>query len=440
MSNSWSAEIWRIIGLLVIGLVVGLIFDYVLISLFLSTLFYLAWHIYNLVRLDRWLRQGKKSDLPQAGGVWGEIYYQLHRLQQRNRKRKRKLAAQLNRFQESTAAMPDAMVVLNEIGGIEWWNEAATRLLGLRSPQDLGQRIDNLVRFPAFTQYLAADNFSERVEMPSPNDDRIMLSVQIISYGNNQRLFVARDVTPLHRLEQIRRDFIANVSHELRTPLTVMVGFLETILDADSDIAKSWGRSLHLMQQQAQRMQRIVEDLLLLSRLESNQKVTNETEVQVPPLLFAIREEALALSGDKRHRIELNIDSDLWLKGSETELRSAFSNLVFNAVQYSPADATIYLYWHAENDHVYFSVRDTGIGIAAHHIPRLTERFYRADTGRSRENGGTGLGLAIVKHVLNRHQAQLQIESEVGKGSKFTCVFPRSRQLTRAEKKAVLPN
>lgn len=432
MTDSWSTEVWRLLGIVFLGVMAGLIFGQLLIFLLLGVISYLVWHLWQLKKLEHWLREGKKLNLPQAAGIWGEIYHQLYRLHQRNRKRKRKLADILTRFQESTAAMPDATVVLRETGEIEWWNDAATELLGLRSPHDVGQRIDNLLRYPILGQFLADGEFSERVEVPSPVDERIMLSIQVIRYGNNQRLFVARDTTRLHQLEQIRRDFVANVSHELRSPLTVMVGYLETLLDRDSSCRKEWGGSLQVMQQQALRMQHIVDELLLLSRLEGEQKLAHEEEIFVPDLLDAIRQDALALGAEKFQTITTEVNSTLWLYGNVSELRSAFSNLVFNAVQYTPAKGCITISWQSDAAAARLTVTDTGIGIAAHHISRLTERFYRVDSGRSRESGGAGLGLAIVKHVLNRHQAQLQVESEIDKGSSFTCVFPLSRTAVKA--------
>lgn len=433
MTNSWSTEVWRLLGIVLVSVIAGLVVDQVTLCVLLGVSSYLGWNLWQLKKLEHWLREGKKLNPPQATGIWGEIYHQLYRLHQRNRKRKRKLADILTRFQESTAAMPDATVVLRETGEIEWWNDAATNLLGLRSPHDVGQRIDNLLRYPVLGQFLASGDFHDRVEVPSPVDERVMLSIQIIQYGNKQRLFVARDTTRLHQLEQIRRDFVANVSHELRSPLTVMIGYLETLLDRESDCLKEWGGSLHVMQQQALRMQHIVDELLLLSHLEGDQKPAHEDDVAVPALIATIRQDAIALGVGKNHNISLEVDASLWLCGNESELRSAFSNLVFNAVQYTPAKGSIVIRWHRDLEAARFSVIDTGIGVAPQHFSRLTERFYRVDSGRSRESGGSGLGLAIVKHVLNRHQAQLQVESELDKGSSFTCVFPLSRSVVRVK-------
>lgn len=438
MFNPWTTEFWRIAGVAFVALVIGLATGHVIGFLLLGTLAYLIWHLVHLARLERWLRTARKYRPPEASGIWGEVYHHFYRLQQRNRKRKLKLAAILNQFQEAAAALPDAAIVLRATGEIEWFNEAAVRLLGLRA-QDVGLRIANLVRHPAFTALFppgAEGAGGESAEFPSPVDDSITLLAHVVPYGQDRRLLVVRDVTRLHRLEQMRRDFVANVSHELRTPLTVVMGYLETMEDGAGPCAQQWARSLHLMRQQTLRMQRIVTDLLLLARLETENRVVRSEPVDVPALLAAIREDALALSGEKGHVVQLAAEPDLWLLGSAEELRSAFSNLVFNAVQYTPEGGEITIRWYGDAAGAHLVVKDTGVGIAAHHIPRLTERFYRVDVGRSRERGGTGLGLAIVKHVLSRHEGRLRIASVIGQGSTFTCDFPARLVLRRPEKPA----
>lgn len=434
MAHPWWIEFWRLVGLLVLALVIGLVAGQVVLALLVAVLLYLGWQLRNLRRLEQWAR-GQRRQLPEADGVWGEVFYHMQRLRRKGRKRKKRLTAILSRFRESTAAMPDATVVLGEDGLIQWWNDAATRVLGLRYPQDAGQPLTNLVRDPAFYDYLTRGDFSEPVEFPSPAESGVMLSVRVIPYGNNQRLVVARDVTRLHRLEQMRRDFIANVSHELRTPLTVISGYLESLGDADDAFTRQWGRSLKAMQQQAGRMQQLVNDLLLLSRLETERNALPLEEVDVPTLLGMLREDAVTL-GQGAHTVDLEADSELWLQGSGGELRSAFSNLINNAVRYTPEGGRITIRWYGDEAGAHFQVSDTGIGIAPQHIPRLTERFYRVDVGRSRESGGTGLGLAIVKHVLARHGGELGIESTVGEGSTFTCDFPPSLVIRRPAREA----
>lgn len=407
---------------------VGLFIGYPATLLLLGTLAYLAWNVYNLYRLERWLRAGKRFHPPESVGVWDEVFQQIYRLQQRNRKRKRKLGKMLRRFQEATSAMPDATVVLSPDESIEWMNTAAQQMLGLSYPQDIGQRVSNLLRHPDFGDYVRAGDYSSSVQIPSPVKDDHMLSVRLVSYGKAQHLLIARDITHIQKLEQMRRDFVANVSHELRTPLTVVAGYLEAMEDEGHALGEHWERTVGIMRGQTDRMQRIVEDLLMLSRLETEREHAGIEPVSVPSLLAAICEDARRLSGEQQHAIALEADNNLWLQGNDAELRSLFSNLVFNAVRYTPPGGEIRLYWGLdEQGGARFSVSDTGIGIAEHHLPRLTERFYRVDVGRSRSVGGTGLGLAIVKHVLLRHEGSLEIASELGVGSTFTARFPAQR-------------
>jgi two-component system phosphate regulon sensor histidine kinase PhoR len=431
--NPWVSEFTLVAALLAAALLLGWINGHVLLLVLLVTIGYLAYHLYKLYRLENWLSTGGGPPPRGGQGVWGEVYYRLYRLRQHHRRRKRSLAQYLHRFREFTAAMPDATVVLRTSGEIEWFNEAAGRLLGLRAPQDIGQRIMNLVRHPVFTQHFRAQRFGDAVEFPAPDNEGLILTVNVVPYGNEQLLLVARDNTRLHKLEQIRRDFVANVSHELRTPLTVISGFLETLADFPRIDSKERKHALQLMSQQTTRMQHIVDDLLLLSRLETDQRPVRQEQVVVPELLHTLRDEAETLSGGE-HEIRLEVEHDLYVRGNPEELRSAFSNLVSNAVRYTPAGGTITIRWFADGAGAHFQVQDTGVGIAEHDIPRLTERFYRVDIGRSRQSGGTGLGLAIVKHVLERHEADLEITSQVGEGSTFSCDFPSSAVLRPVER------
>ncbi|OUD11753.1 hypothetical protein TPSD3_16430 [Thioflexithrix psekupsensis] len=415
---------WLIIALFFIALMGGWLSTHWLLFLCLGLSFYLAWHLYNAYRLLQWFSHPKKITLPEAVGIWGEIFDHCYHWQQRNRKRKRKLSTMLKRVRRFTAAMPDASVILSAEQEIEWFNKASRKLLGFRSPQDLGQPIVNLIRYPNFRHYLNHYQQQDSVKLVSPINPNMMLRINIVPYAGHRYLLSARDVTQLHRLEQVRRDFVANVSHELRTPLTVIAGFLEAMTDSDDESLKNWQRPLFLMNQQVLRMRSIVEDLLLLSRLESeNYQIVTEP-VLLAELLEEIYHDAEALDQENKHVFILKLDPELALEGNAEELRSAFSNLVFNAVRYTPEGGEITLHCYQDERGAHVAVSDTGEGIAAEHIPRLTERFYRVDVGRSRNQGGTGLGLAIVKHVLNRHGAQLHIESVVGKGSLFRCDFP----------------
>jgi two-component system phosphate regulon sensor histidine kinase PhoR len=427
VSKPWLREIRRMLGLTALGIAAGLLADNLVLGLFPALLVYLAWHLYNLSRLLRWLNEGKKLQPPVAGGIWNEVFDQIVRLQQRNRKRKRSLRRLLKRFHSITVALPDATVELRPGSDeIDWWNSAASRFLGLRYPRDSGQRISNLIRNPVFIEHLRAADADREFEMPSPVNEDIILRMRVIPYPKNRLLLLARDVTRLQRLERTRQDFVANVSHELRSPLTVVSGYLETMLDVDEGGGQMQAQ-LGSMRTQAERMTRIVDDLMLLSRLESEEPQTDLDIVAVAPLATTIAEHARELSAGK-HSVTLHADNSLCVRGSESELYSAFSNLVFNAIRYTPAGGTVAIRWETVDEIPMFTVVDSGVGIEAQHIPRLTERFYRVDTGRSRASGGTGLGLAIVKHVLLRHEARLEIDSKPGKGSSFTCHFPLERK------------
>jgi two-component system phosphate regulon sensor histidine kinase PhoR len=382
----------------------------------------LAYHLVHLARLARWARRPVRGRVPEGGGVWDEVLAGLHRFERAAARREDELTEALARFRRAAQALPEGVVIL---GGadhrIEWCNRTAQAHLQIDALRDLGQPIADLVRDPAFVDYLAAgeDAAPVRVERGDAS-----LLLQAISYGHAQRLLLSRDTTHAERVEAMRRDFVANVSHELRTPLTVLVGFLETVRDLPLD-AQRVRDYVGMMGEQAARMQRIIEDLLALSALESAPPPA-EQRVRVAPLLARLRADAEALSAGQ-HEISLVAEPSKDLLGSESELASAFGNLVSNAVRYTPAGGTVRIAWHEDHDGASFSVEDSGVGIAAEHIPRLTERFYRVDRGRSRETGGTGLGLAIVKHALLRHQAALEIASEPGKGSRFTARFPAQR-------------
>jgi two-component system phosphate regulon sensor histidine kinase PhoR len=423
MHNSWLKELSRFLWLGLAVAVLGLLFGHLAGMLLLYTLGYLGWYFYNLKRLDAWLQTGKKSEPPQAGGLWGEMFNGIYRLQQRSRKRNKRLVKFLNRFRETTGALPYGVIVLREQGDIEWWNDAAQNLLNLKYPQDVGQRMGNLIRHPRFSSYIRGEIQQQDVVIPSPLDDQVMLNIRIIPYGKNQRLVTIRDVTLIQQVEQMRRDFVANISHELRTPLTVLSGYVENLLEQTPDEA-TLQHALKLMSQQARRMQHLTEDLMLLSSLENNPGAIKHEVVNVTHLLASLREEAIVLSGDKQHVIELQADDNVQLRGNPKELDSIFTNLVVNAVNYTPAKGHITIRWYANEAGAHFEVQDTGIGIASHHLPRLTERFYRVDVARSRATGGSGLGLAIVKHAMQQNQGKLRIESELGRGSRFICDFP----------------
>ncbi len=427
--NPWTQELWRLLGVLLLALGIGLFAGSVAWALVAGLALYLVWQGWRLHRLHAWLSHNPRHEPPELGGLWGEFAYQVSRLARQERKRKKKLAKVLGRFYDSLAAMPDAVVSLDADYNIEWFNQAAGRLLGLKKI-DRNRRVTNLVRDPRLSECLASDDTSNRsCALTSPVDDRITLHVRLVPFGKNQHLLLARDVSRLQQLERVRRDFVANVSHELRTPLTVLGGYLETLNGlpaSDPRIAPELRPTLKRMEAQTRRMQALVTDLLQLSRLESDPP-REEERVNLPALIAAVAEEAGQLAAEKHQQLELRLESRDWLLGSSRELHSAFANLAANAVRYTPEGGHIVIRWYRDAQGGHFEVEDDGRGIAPQHLHRLTERFYRVDEDRSREHGGTGLGLAIVKHVLQRHEAELHISSQLGRGSTFPCDFPPRR-------------
>jgi two-component system, OmpR family, phosphate regulon sensor histidine kinase PhoR len=379
-------------------------------------------------KLKRWASQSRLSDPPEAGGAWGDVFNLLHRHRRATLKRRRELAQLMVRSRRGAQALPYGVAVLDADYRLDWCNDAAREHLGLDAERDRGQPIVNVVRAPEFVEYLGAGEFSEALRLKSPGSPRA-LALQIVSFGDEEHLLLSQDVTGTERVEAMRRDFVANVSHELRTPLTVLVGFLETIQDLKLD-ASRMRDYVGLMAPQAERMKRLIDDLLTLSALEHAPAPPDAERVPLRPLLDRVRAEVEALSAGK-HRVSLEAAGDDDLLGAESELASAFVNLATNAVRYTPAGGEIRLRWRSgpqsADGGAEFSVQDTGIGIDPEHLPRLTERFYRVDRGRSRQTGGTGLGLSIVKHALVRHQATLAIDSTPGKGSRFTARFPAAR-------------
>ena len=386
---------------------------------------YLFSQLLHLARLSRWLQHPDLEDLPQAGGLWEEIYYSLYRMLRSQSRSQFKLSAVLERFQHAAQAMPDGIVMLTKSDRIEWCNPVAGTHLGLDIERDRGQFIHYLIRQAPFTEYLNAHNYSEPHLIKAPPHPEMTLSIQLVPFGDEQKLLISRDITQLELVDTMRRDFVANVSHEMRTPLTVVGGFLETFAEMEQPLEQAEAQHyFKTMLEETHRMQRLVDDLLTLSRLESPQNHLKKDRVDVPGMLRSLLDEARALS-EGRHEVTLLLDSEACVLGSGDELRSAFGNLVSNAVRYTPAGGKITLRWQQKGDETCFSVADTGEGIEAQYLPRLTERFYRIDRSRSRETGGTGLGLAIVKHIVTRHQARLVIASEPGKGSCFSICFFR---------------
>lgn len=427
--DSWRGEFARIVLSCVVASVIGAWAGSAVTGICFVLALYLARYLHRLSKLQAWLYQPKRFKLPETGGIWGDVYYRQLDIQRRNRRKKKRLTGMLAEFRASTEALPDGAVVLGERCEILWFNQSAQNLLGLRSPHDLGLRIVNLIRYPAFANYVVEGLYQGEVEAPSPLSRERTLSLQIIPYGNNQRLLIVRDISEIKRLETARRDFVSNASHELRTPLTVLRGYLDMLepeAQGRGPLAE-WRLPLIEMKNQAVRMESLINDMLKLARLEAGVQERNLQDLlDVPQLLRRVLDEVRALS-QGNHTFEARIQPDLFLLGGETEVLSIFSNLVLNAVRYTPAGGVIRISWERHGEQGCFTVADTGIGIAAKDLPRLTERFYRADVGRSRASGGTGLGLSIVKHALELHQAVLQIDSELGVGSTFSCYFPPER-------------
>lgn len=427
----WRRELLRLLCWLIAACVVGALTGAFLLCLLLAVSVYLAIHMVLAYQLHRWLVSERKE--PSDGvGVWREIFVELYRVKQRNRRRKKKLTRILQEFQASTAALPDGAVVLDRLGRIVWFNQAAGVLLALRSRQDVGQRISNLLRSPGVSDFInqRSSEIGE-LEMPSPSNDEATVLLRLIPYGNDQRLLIARDISEQLRVDAMRRDFVANASHELRTPLTVLRGYLDMMQEESGDdhALSTWCDPIREMAGQARRMDGIIESLLKLARLESQGLQQKQTRVDMPRLISAKVNEVRGTDGNG-HKYELDIDESLSLFGSGSELESIVTNLVANAARYTPSGGHIRIAWRRREQGVEFIVSDNGVGIDTVDVPRLTERFYRVDSGRAAADGGTGLGLAIVRHCVEHHEGDLTIDSQPGVGSTFTCRFPEGRVLS----------
>ncbi|HLM53818.1 MAG TPA: phosphate regulon sensor histidine kinase PhoR [Pseudoxanthomonas sp.] len=432
--SAWLKTLGQLFSILGFAALLGLLVGQVWPVLAVTALGVVAWHYWRLRKVLLRLTARQRLDSASGNGVWNELDRLLYRSQAEMRARKRRLLEMLRAYRAAAAALPDAVVVVERNSQrVQWFNKAATSLLGLHYPADIGSAVGERLQPLSLAHWLAAGRNAEpMLDAASPADPNLRLNLRLIPYSDDYWLLVARDVSKMLRLEQMRRDFVANVSHELRTPLTVVHGYLDMLDPAE---LPEWAPILAEMRKQSQRMTQLVEDLLTLSRLEAQDSLPDES-VAMAPMLSTLKREAEALS-QHRHTIVVQDEAGVDLWGSNKELHSAFSNLVINAVRYTPVGGTVTVRWtRAEDRGAVLSVRDTGYGIPAAHLPRITERFYRVSTSRSRESGGTGLGLSIVKHVLNLHQARLQIESEVGQGSLFAIHFnagrvhPRNGDLT----------
>lgn len=427
--------IWArsIVSLVLLGLVCAAIAAFVgvkaalvfgVIALVAQSLF----STHHTERLWQLLDAPVYGQVPSAPGAWGEIYYRLHKLAKRWHAQVRQIEQQHSRFIQAIQASPNGVVMLDDHDQIEWCNAIAEQHFGLDAKRDLRQHVTHIVRHPDFVRYLNSHRYDETLVMRGMGEKRQnTLSVQVFPYGENRKLVLSDDITELERTDSMRRDFVANVSHELKTPLTVLSGFLETLREIPLEEVDR-ARYLELMEQQASRMRHIVDDLLVLAKLEGDIKSPGDQPIDMGAVVRHLQEDAMTLSAG-RHQFAFDIDDTLTVTGAETEILSALGNLVMNAVRYTPDGGSIKVEWRLAGDRAAFSVTDTGFGIPAADIPRLTERFYRVDRSRSRDTGGTGLGLAIVKHVLQRHDAMLDVKSEEGRGSTFTVRFPPQRSV-----------
>ena len=440
MLKVWLKEIACVAILGLAAFVAGTFLGLGLVFLSATLVLYLAWHLFNLILLQSWLSSRRSFRLPVSFGVWESVFDGLQAVQLRNRRRKRRLVRTISELRNAASQLPDAVVGLDEANRIEWFNYAAEKYLGLKPKQDRGREITKIIRDPNLQDELEGSGSGKTLELPSPANSAWILSLQVTRTRSkpSRRLIAAQNITSFYRLEEARRNFIADVSHELRTPLTVFRGYLEALQDADLR-STNWDRPLSEMGKQAERMQGLVEDLLTVSRLEMSEDKPPEDIVEVADLLADICGEAKALAKKTNHEIVMTAKASLRLRGDRRELRSAFSNLVFNAVNHTPNGTRVALCWDGDGEGASFTVSDNGMGIAARHLPHLTDRFYRAEASRSRSKGGTGLGLTIVKQVLDRYGAELRIESKPGRGSRFSCIFPGTAVDAQAEDDAEAP-
>ncbi|MBD0788379.1 phosphate regulon sensor histidine kinase PhoR [Vibrio sp. Y2-5] len=422
---TWKKLAWELAFFYLPWIVVGWIFGYMPWLLLAATAIQLVWHLHNQLRLSAWLWDEKRLTPPSGSGNWESLFNGIYRLQQRQRKKRKELTNLIRRFRNGAESLPDAVVVFRSEGNIVWCNRLAQHLLGFRWPDDSGQPISNLIRTPDFIKYLQKDDFSEPLEMRSPLNVERMLELRIVPYTEGEHLMVVRDVTQIKQLEGMRRNFFANVSHELRTPMTVLQGYLEMTEDPEVLSGPMWGKAHGVMTEQLNRMNSLVNQLLTLSKIEAAPMHELDEVVNVPSMLEILEKEAISLSGSDEHKLTFEVDKNLKVLADEDQLRSAISNLVYNSVKYTPPGAEIYVRWYQSPQGACLEVEDKGDGIEPQHLHRLTERFYRVDKARSRDTGGSGLGLAIVKHALSHHDSHLDIESEVGKGSKFSFVLPK---------------
>ncbi len=428
-SSLWTfakQDLSLLVFFVVIGSFIGLGIGYFWVSVLIAFAVFFALQLRSLYLVNDWIANRPYDVPPNLNGIWGALLFNVYRAQRQERIVQSEMVGLIDRTQSSLVALSEAVILTDDIQQIEWWNPAAEKLFGIQ-PLDRGRNILTIIRQPNFVEYFNNINTApDGIKIKIATDENKYAQIKLTRFGSESRLLVAHDITRMQNLEQMRSDFVDNISHELRTPLTVLSGYIETFTDQE-DISPRWKRAFDQMQSQTRRMNALVNDLLLLSRLENDKQIAKNQIIEMPSLMNHLFDDAQAYNIDYGHTLNLDIDSHCDLIGSEMELASAFSNLITNAIKYTPKGGTITIGWHDTEEHGYFSVEDTGIGIDPQHLPRLTERFYRVDSARSRATGGTGLGLAIVKHVLMQHGGHIEIESKENQGSTFIAVFPKER-------------
>lgn len=428
-SSLWAfakQDLRLLVFLLLVASLIGFGIGYSWSCIFIGFVVFFAFQLRSLYLVNEWISNRPYDAPPNLNGIWGALLFNVYRAQRQERIVQAEMVGLIDRAQSSLVALSEAVMLIDDLNQIEWFNPATEKLLGIQ-PLDRGRNLLTILRQPIFIEYFQnIDQAPDGIKMKSPVHEDHYVQIKLTRFGGESHLLVAYDVTRMQNLEQMRKDFVDNISHELRTPLTVLSGYIETFTDQE-DLNPRWKRAFDQMQAQTKRMNSLVNDLLLLSRLENNKKIAKNQIVEMPGLMNQLFDDAQAYNVDYGHTLNLDIDSHCDLIGSDMELASAFSNLITNAIKYTPKGGTITIGWHDDGEHGYFTVQDTGIGIDPRHLPRLTERFYRVDSARSRQTGGTGLGLAIVKHVLMQHNAYLEIESKENEGSTFKAVFPKER-------------
>jgi len=420
-------DIWKFFTLLLLAGILGFSLGNTSLVMLLMAIGIIVWQVHQLNALYRWMINPRKNSAPETSGQTYRLHREINRRNIKNKKRKRQLSTLLSQFRKATSAMPDAIVMIDDTGKIEWANSNARKVIGIRWPEDAEVRFSDLIRYPEVDKLLSVRNPPEQgVEVHSLIKKNQTINFKCVRYTEKLRLVVARDVSRLVKVNKMQSDFVANVSHELKTPLTVLRGYMEIIQDSN-ELPEKFVKPLEQMSLQSARMQFIVNDLLYLAKLEDAENTVAHSPVDVTNMINTIIESVQPLVEEKRHKIEIDIDYELTIVGAQTELHSAFSNLITNAIHYTPDQGLISIRWQANANGAALIVKDNGDGIPAQHLSRLTQRFYRVDADRSRDGGGTGLGLAIVKHVLQRHDAELDIVSTEGSGSEFRCQFPQIR-------------